>query len=50
MVGWTDVPAIVTSLKSATDIAKALVAAQGTLDRAELGLKLADLMVALADA
>jgi hypothetical protein len=50
MGGWTDFDMVVASLKSAADIARVLIAAEGTFDKAELKLKLADLMVALAEA
>lgn len=42
--------AVLTSIKTATDIAKALREADLSIERAELKLKLADLMTALADA
>jgi hypothetical protein len=41
---------VLSSLKSAIDIAKALRSADVSIERAELKLKLADLMEALADA
>jgi len=44
------VTTILTSIKTATEIAKALREADLSLEKAELKLKLADLMTALADA
>jgi len=45
-----DASEIFATLKGATDIAKVLIGTQGTLDKAELKLKLADLMTELATA
>jgi len=50
MSGLTDATAIIATLKGATEIGKALITSQGTLDKAELKLKLADLMGELASA
>lgn len=50
MAGGTDFQAIATSISSAYEIAKIIVNADRVFDKAELKLKLADLMVDLAQA
>jgi hypothetical protein len=45
----SDISAILTSVKTATDIAKLLKASDVSLEKAETKLKLADLIGALAD-
>jgi hypothetical protein len=50
MGGGTDFQSIATSISSAYEIAKLIISADRAFDKAELKLKLADLMVALAEA
>jgi len=45
-----DIPAILTSISTAIEIAKALRQAEGAIEKAELRLKLAEVVIGLADA
>ena len=49
MTGPTEISAALTSIKTALDIAKALKQAGDSLERAELRLRLVDLMSSVAD-
>jgi hypothetical protein len=50
MGGYPSFQSIAASISAATNIAKALISADKTFEKAELKLKLADLMVSLAEA
>jgi len=49
MVDLTSISAAVGSLKTATDIARFIKESDFSLEKAELRMKLAELMIALAD-